>query len=43
LEGRNRRRVARVGRKITTKVIVWGRIGFYNSHLRILHHENILP
>jgi hypothetical protein len=43
LEGRRRWRVARVGRKTTIEVIVWGRIGFHNSHLRILHHDSILP
>jgi hypothetical protein len=36
-------RVAIVGRKVTTKVIVWGGIGFQNNHLRILHDDNILP
>jgi hypothetical protein len=43
LEGRNKWRVAKMGRKVTMKVIMWRRIGFQNSHLRILHHDNILP
>jgi hypothetical protein len=43
LEGRNKWRVAKMERKVTMKVIMWGRIGFQNNHMRIFHHDNILP
>jgi hypothetical protein len=39
LEGRNKWKVAKMGRKVTTKVIMWGRIGFQNNHFKIFHHD----
>jgi hypothetical protein len=33
LEGRNWWRVAKVGKKVTTRVIMWGRIGFQKKSL----------
>jgi hypothetical protein len=41
LGGKSNWKVVRVGRKATMKAKVWEGIGFYNTNLKIPHHDRI--